>query len=97
MGGGKVAWVEVVRSTHRRAVQTTMQDLVGGDERVWVVELTAATMFHAVTTGPPGATSQTVKYMIWVLSARTFQITDASLTNKHADLSALGPVTSFKP
>jgi len=54
-------------------------------------------VFHAVTTGPPGATNRTVKYMIWVLNARTFQSTDASLSNHHTDLSVLGHVTSFNP
>jgi hypothetical protein len=98
VGGGRVALVEVVASTHHRAVQATMDALVQGDEPVWVVQLTAATVFHAITTGPKGAdTNPIVKYAIWILTADTFQTTDSGVGNHHADLSALGTVTSFKP
>ena len=98
LGGGKVAQVEVVQSTHSRAVRVTMGDGVEGNQPVLVIQLQAATAFHVVHSGPPGATTNsTAKYEIVVVDARSFSETDASLGNQHVDLSTLGPVTRFRP
>jgi hypothetical protein len=95
---GTVKEAQAVGSTHAHAVAVTMSDGVEGDQPVWVIQVEGVGEFVCgVCSVPPGASAPHGRFQLLIVDASTFRTLDFGLTDKDADLAALGPVLDLHP
>jgi hypothetical protein len=93
--GAKLVSAEAVRSHHETAVHTLSGDRVSDNGPVWVLQIKGSHVFACGMCSEPFGVKppRGGRFMVEVVDAHTFRMTDVNTAHRAVDLGQLGHVT----